>query len=126
MGLEVWRQRARTLEREVYTLYFAYRDPRVPWYARVFVACVVAYVLSPIDLIPDFIPLLGYADELLLIPLAVTAARKMIPAAVMAESQARAERMSNKPVNRAGAAAIVALWIAVAAATAWGVLRILG
>ena len=126
MGLEVWRQRARTLKREVYTLYFAYRDPRVPWYARVFVGCVVAYVLSPIDLIPDFIPLLGYADELLLIPLAVTAARKMIPAAVMAESRARVERMSNKPVNRAGAAAIVALWIALAAATAWGVLRILG
>ncbi len=100
-------------------LYFAYRDPRVPWYARVFVACVVAYVLSPVDLIPDFIPVLGYADELVLVPLAVAAARRMIPAAVMAESQARAETMTHKPVNRVAAAVIVALWIALAAATAW-------
>ncbi len=77
--LEGWRRRARDLKREVYALYFACRDPRVPWYAKVLAAGIVGYAFSPIDLIPDFIPILGYLDDLLLIPLGVMAVRAMIP-----------------------------------------------
>jgi uncharacterized membrane protein YkvA (DUF1232 family) len=124
VGLQHWRDRARTLKREVYTLYFAYRDPRVPWYAKLFAGCVVGYVLSPIDLIPDFIPVLGYLDELILVPLAVLAARRMIPAAIMADAQARAEAMKDKPVNRVAAGVIVVVWLALAAAGIWLVLRV--
>ena len=80
-----WKERARQIKSEIYALYLAYRDPRVPWYARVFAACVVAYAFSPIDLIPDPIPVLGYLDDLVLIPLGVVLARKMIPADVLAE-----------------------------------------
>jgi uncharacterized membrane protein YkvA (DUF1232 family) len=77
--IETWKQRARELQTEVYAMYLAYRDPRVPWYARIFAACVVAYAFSPIDLIPDPIPILGYLDDLMLVPLGVWLARRMIP-----------------------------------------------
>jgi uncharacterized membrane protein YkvA (DUF1232 family) len=117
--LERWKQTARGLEREALALWFACRDSRVPWHARLLALVVVGYALSPIDLIPDFIPVLGYVDELLLVPLAVAAARRMIPAVVMVEAQARAETMTSKPVSRVAAAVIVVLWIALAAATAW-------
>src|SRR5437868_13035767 len=85
-----WKERAREIKSELYALYLAYRDPRVPWYARAFAACVVGYAFSPIDLIPDPIPLIGYLDDLILVPLGIALALKMIPADVMAESRARA------------------------------------
>jgi len=91
-ALETWKARARRLTREVYALSFAVRDPRVPWYAKVAAACVVAYALSPIDLIPDFIPVLGYLDDLVLVPLGVWLVLRLIPAAVLSECRARADR----------------------------------
>ena len=111
--VERWRSRARQLKVETYTLYLAYRDPRVPWYAKAFAACVVAYAFSPIDLIPDFIPVLGYLDDLVLIPLGIALALKMIPAAVLAESRERArERLAGgKPANWAAGGVILALWL---------------
>jgi uncharacterized membrane protein YkvA (DUF1232 family) len=112
---ESWSRRARDLKREVYTLYFACRDPRVPWYAKAFTVVVVAYALSPIDLIPDFIPVLGYLDEMVLIPLAVMAVRAMIPAAVLTECRQRAARLEGKPRNWVAAAVIVAIWLGLAA-----------
>jgi uncharacterized membrane protein YkvA (DUF1232 family) len=115
-GLKRWAGR---LKAELYALYLAYRDPRVPLYARVFAACVVGYAgyaFSPIDLIPDPIPVLGYLDDLVLIPLGVALAIKMIPTAVLAECREKARRdMKERPVNRTAAAVIVALWLSLAA-----------
>ena len=112
-----WHQRVQQLKGEVYALYLAYKDPRVPWYARLWVAIVVGYALSPIDLIPDFIPVVGYLDDLVLIPLGVLLAIKLIPAPVMAECRARAqaEIARNKPTNRAAVVIIIAIWLVVAA-----------
>ena len=97
--------------------YAAYRDPRVPWYARVFAMCVVAYAFSPIDLIPDPIPVLGYLDDLILLPPGIKLALSMIPAEVMAESRVKAQEIirQGKPVNRAAAAVIVVIWLLLAA-----------
>jgi uncharacterized membrane protein YkvA (DUF1232 family) len=110
-----WRERARDLRRDVMALYFACRDPRVPWYAKTFVALLVAYALSPIDLIPDFIPVLGYLDELVLLPLGVFLAVKMIPAELLAEHRERARLASEQPRSWLGAALIIAVWLVVAA-----------
>ncbi len=111
--MEAWKQRARRLKGETYALYLAYRDPRTPWYARIVAAVVVGYAFSPIDLIPDFIPVLGYVDDLILVPFGIWLALKMIPPEVMAESQARAQESlaNSKPVNRAAAVVIVAIWL---------------
>ena len=116
-ALDTWRQRAQHLKTEVYALYLAYRDPRVPWYARAFAACVVAYAFSPLDLVPDFIPVLGYLDDLVLIPLGIALALRMIPPSVLEESREKAQAVmrDGKPVNRVAAVAIIALWLALAA-----------
>ena len=120
MRLDQWRQQARALRREVIALYFAVRDPRVPWYARALAACVVAYALSPIDLIPDPIPVLGYLDDLVLLPLGVLAVRALVPAAVLADCRARASQLASRPRSWVGAAVVVAIWLLVAlAAGAW-------
>src|SRR5579859_5495819 len=105
---EGWKRHARTLKREVYTLYLAYRDPRTPWYGKVFTALVVAYAFSPIDLIPDVIPVIGLLDDMVLVPLGVVIARRMIPPAVMVDARARAEALLNtgKPISWAGAVII--------------------
>ena len=115
--VEAWKQRARQLKTETYALYLAYRDPRVPWYARLFAVCVVGYAFSPIDLIPDPIPVLGYLDDLVLIPLGVALALKMIPPAMMAECREKAQAVMSqgKPTNWVAAAVIVAIWIGLAA-----------
>ncbi|MFN8472962.1 MAG: YkvA family protein [Anaerolineae bacterium] len=115
--IETWKGWARRLKVEVYALYLAYRDPRVPWYARVFALCVVGYAFSPIDLIPDPIPVLGYLDDLVIVPLGVVLALKMIPAEVMAECRAQAQEVmrQGKPVNRVAAVVIAAIWVALAA-----------
>src|SRR3954453_12356452 len=111
--LQTWQQRARQLKRETYALYLALRDPRVPWYARVLGVCIVGYALSPIDLIPDFIPVLGYLDDLILVPLGIALLLKIVPEVVMVECRERAEIMlrDGRPVNRTAAAVIVAIWI---------------
>src|SRR5512144_3435294 len=89
--IQTWRQQARRLKVEAYTLYLAYRDPRVPWYARIFAACVVGYAFSPIDLIPDFIPVLGYLDDLLLVPLGIALTIRLIPPDVLSECREQAK-----------------------------------
>lgn len=115
-----WRQRARQLKAESYALYLAYKDKRTPWYARLFAACVVGYAFSPIDLIPDMIPVLGYLDDLVLIPLGVALALKMIPPEVMADcrEQAQTAMAEGKPVSRVAAVVIVAIWVLLAALVA--------
>jgi uncharacterized membrane protein YkvA (DUF1232 family) len=120
---QVWRDRARGLKREVYALYFAVRDPRVPWYAKALAAFVVGYALSPIDLIPDFIPVLGYLDDLVLVPLGVLAVRAMIPASVLLECREKASQFSEKSTSRVAAVIIVAIWLLVAAALGYWLLR---
>jgi uncharacterized membrane protein YkvA (DUF1232 family) len=124
--LDRWKQQARQLKREVYALYVAYRDPRVPWYARLVAALVVAYAFSPIDLIPDVVPVLGYLDDLLLLPLGIALAIKLIPAAVMVDSRARADAIlqQNKPVNKSAAVVIVLIWIVLAVLAGWLLVRV--
>jgi uncharacterized membrane protein YkvA (DUF1232 family) len=114
--VERWKHRARQLKIETYAVYLAYKDPRVPWYARLFAAGVVAYAFSPIDLIPDPIPVLGYLDDLVLVPLGVALALKMIPENVMAECRERAETAMSegKPTSWKAAAVIVTMWILLA------------
>ena len=109
-----WREKARQLRTEVYVLYLAFRDKRVPWYAKAFVALIVAYALSPIDLIPDFIPVLGYLDDLVLIPAGIYLALKMIPREVLEECRQRAryEPIASKS-KWAAAAIIVLIWLMV-------------
>ena len=114
---------ARRLKVEVYALYLAYRDPRVPWYARVFAAVVVGYAFSPIDLIPDPIPVLGYLDDLILVPLGVALAIKMIPPPVLAECRKKARDTKDRPVNKVAAVVVVVVWIALAALAVWLVAR---
>ena len=111
-----WREKARHLKRETDALYFALRDPRVPWYAKALAAGVVGYAFSPIDLIPDFIPILGYLDELVILPLGVMAVRALIPANVLAECRDRANQVEGKPRNWLAASVIVAVWIALSVA----------
>ena len=115
--LEKLKQHARHLKSETFALYLASRDPRTPWYAKLLVAGIVAYALSPIDLIPDFVPVLGYLDDLVLIPLSITLAIKMIPDSVLAECRARAQEtiQNGKPGSRFAGAVIVVIWLLLAA-----------
>jgi uncharacterized membrane protein YkvA (DUF1232 family) len=118
--LERW---ARKLKVEIYALYLAYRDPRVPWYARVFAALVVGYAFSPIDLIPDVIPVLGYLDDLLIVPLGIALAIRMIPPSVLAECREEARNAKDRPVNKVAAVVVVAIWMALAVSAVWLVAR---
>jgi uncharacterized membrane protein YkvA (DUF1232 family) len=117
MLLENLKQRARSLKAETFALYLAARHPKTPWYAKLVVAGIVAYAFSPIDLIPDFVPILGYFDDLILLPFGIALAIKMIPAPVLAECRAKAHEMlkAGKPVSRAAATVIVMIWLALAA-----------
>ena len=116
-AIGTWQGRARLLKRETYALFLAYRDPRVPWYAKAFAAGVVAYAFSPLDLIPDFVPILGYLDDLILLPLGIALALKMIPPAVMAESRIKAQETlsGERPRNWIVGGIIVAIWLLLAA-----------
>jgi uncharacterized membrane protein YkvA (DUF1232 family) len=115
--LESWKQRARQLKQETYAIYLALRDPRVPWYARLLAACVVGYAFSPIDLIPDVVPVLGYLDDLVIVPLGIMLALKLIPSDVIAECRARSQAVmaEGKPTNWIAAGVIVAIWLLLAA-----------
>jgi uncharacterized membrane protein YkvA (DUF1232 family) len=116
---------ARQLKQDTYALYLAVRDPRTPWYAKAFAALVAGYAFSPIDLIPDFIPIAGYLDDVILVPLGIYLALKMIPPEVLAECRARAEqnRPGRKPRNWIAAVAIVTIWVLLAFVTVKLVLR---
>jgi uncharacterized membrane protein YkvA (DUF1232 family) len=105
------RQWARALKRDVLTLYLAVRDPRVPWYAKLVAGCVVAYALSPIDLIPDFIPVLGYLDDLILLPLGIALAVRLIPPDLLEEHRKEASVLATRPTSRVGAVVIVVFWL---------------
>jgi len=124
--LEEWKQKARQLKLEILAIYLAYRDPRVPWYARIFAACVVGYAFSPIDLIPDPIPILGYLDDLVLVPLGIALALKMIPAEVITESRVKARQMldQGKPVSWVAAVVVVAIWLCLAALAVVMIVRV--
>jgi uncharacterized membrane protein YkvA (DUF1232 family) len=115
---------ARRLKAETLALYLAARDPRTPWYARLLVAAIVAYALSPIDLIPDFVPVLGLLDDAILLPLGIALALRMIPADVMADARGRAqaELAGETPRSRAAAVVVIAIWlvaIALTSVVAW-------
>lgn len=118
----------RDLRRELHALYLAAKDPRVPWYAKALAAFVVAYALSPIDLIPDFIPLIGLLDDLVVVPLGIVAARRMIPAPILTELRARAdERQLARPQRKLWTVvAIIALtWFVIVVGLIWLLARFL-
>ncbi len=114
--LERLKQHTSRLKAETHALFLAARHPGTPWYAKLLVAAIVAYALSPIDLIPDFIPVIGYLDDLVLIPLGIALAIRLVPSAVLAECRERAARATanGRPVSRAAAIVIVLLWLALA------------
>jgi uncharacterized membrane protein YkvA (DUF1232 family) len=114
---------ARAIKRDVHAVYLASRDPRVPWYAKALGVCIAAYALSPIDLIPDFIPVLGYLDDAILLPLGVLLVVWMIPKDVMAEHRAAAAAAAERPTSTGGAMVIVAVWIALTVIAGWLVYR---
>jgi uncharacterized membrane protein YkvA (DUF1232 family) len=120
-----WKERVKTLKRETFTLYLAWRHPRVPWYAKLLALIVVGYALSPIDLIPDFIPVLGYLDDFVLIPLGVLLVMRLIPSDVLDECRRQSDQRIGKMarVGKIAAAVVVGLWILAAALIVWLVLR---
>ncbi len=118
--LQAW---AREIKRDVHALYLAARDPRVPWYAKAVALAVAAYALSPIDLIPDFIPVVGYLDDLIIVPLGIVLAVRLIPADILAEHRATAIEAGKRPTSRTAAVVIVAIWIGLALVTLGATLR---
>lgn len=111
MMLDDLRRWARLLKRQVMVLWFACRHPRTPWLPKLIALCVVAYALSPIDLIPDFIPVLGYLDDLLLLPLGIWLALRLMPTALLEECRQQAAQQTPRPVNRVAAGVIVLIWL---------------
>ena len=115
-GLKIW---AGTAKRDVAALWIASHDPQVPIGAKIVAGVAVAYALSPIDLIPDFIPVLGYFDDLILVPTGLWLAIRLVPPALMTEFRSRAETLDQLPSSRTAAIAVVIIWIAVMAAILW-------
>ena len=119
------RRRPSLVERnavETHAVWLAARDPRTPWHARALGLLVAAYALSPIDLIPDFIPVLGLIDDAILVPAGIWLFARMVPPPVMAEHRAAAEAAAERPRSRAGLVIVLAIWLALALA-AWSLLR---
>ncbi len=114
--IKVW---ARAIKTDVHAVYLAARDPRMPWLAKVLAIAVTAYALSPIDLIPDFIPVLGYLDDLLIVPLGIWLVVRLIPDEVLAEYRIKASEATKRPISKAGMTAIIVLWIASALLMSW-------
>ncbi|KHF35395.1 hypothetical protein CM49_02444 [Paenibacillus sp. P1XP2] len=114
--LEKAKRKAREIKRNIFVLFLAYKDPRVSWYAKLFTIVVVAYAFSPIDFIPDFIPVLGYIDDLIIVPLGITLALKMIPTSVIEDCRIRAEEIgkNGKPKNWVTGAIIILVWLLLA------------
>jgi uncharacterized membrane protein YkvA (DUF1232 family) len=123
--IEKIKRRAAELKRDAIALTIAARDPRVPWYAKVFMGLVVAYAFSPIDLIPDFIPVFGYLDDLIIIPLGIALSLKMMPAQVMIDARLKAEDMLQQkgPASRAGAVLVIAIWLIMVTLIIWFIRR---
>jgi uncharacterized membrane protein YkvA (DUF1232 family) len=126
MNWQAWKRRAQQLSSYTYTLYLAYRHPRTPWYAKVFAALIVGYVFSPIDPIPDFIPGVGLLDEMVVVPIGVLLAAKMIPQDVfeVCTEKAREVAEGEKPVSRIAAVVIVAVWLMCVALAVFLALRV--
>ena len=120
------KSRAISLRRDVYALYIAAKDPRVPWYAKVFMSLVLAYAFSPIDLIPDFIPVFGYLDDLIVVPLGISLTLKMIPPQVMFEARQQAEDSlrQKEPISRVGGIMVIIIWLIILAAVIWLIARL--
>jgi uncharacterized membrane protein YkvA (DUF1232 family) len=110
---------ARVIKRDVHALYLASRDPRVPWYAKALAVAVAGYALSPIDLIPDFIPVLGYLDDLVIVPLGILLVIRLIPPQIMAEHRKTAELAQARPTSRTASVVIVCIWVACIALGGW-------
>ena len=115
-SIKLW---ARTIKRDVVALWIAARDPRVPWHAKAVAGAVAAYALSPIDLIPDFIPVLGYLDDVIIVPLGILLAVRLVPAPLMATFREQAIRREGRPKSYWAMAAIVAIWLAAAVWLLW-------
>ena len=110
---------ARGLKRDVHAIYLAARSPRVPWHAKIIAIAVAGYALSPVDLIPDFIPVLGYVDDLIIVPLGIWLVLSLIPEEVMAECRAVADEAATRPQSRPAAMMIIAIWILGTATLGW-------
>src|SRR5712691_6320644 len=110
---------ARGVKRDVHAIYLAGRDPRVPWYAKAMAALVAGYALSPLDLIPDFIPVVGYLDDVILVPVGILLVIRLIPSEIMAEHRATATAALDRPVSRGAAIAIICIWVAAVALSGW-------
>jgi uncharacterized membrane protein YkvA (DUF1232 family) len=110
--IRILKQKAKELKTEIYALYLVYKDPRVPWYKKAFIFIIIAYAINPLDLIPDFIPVLGYLDDLIIIPLGIYLALKMIPKEILKECREKARREPIKMKTRwVVAAIIVFIWL---------------
>jgi uncharacterized membrane protein YkvA (DUF1232 family) len=126
MNLETWKWRARELTAQTYALYLAFLHPRTPWYAKVFAALVVGYVFSPVDPIPDFIPVVGLLDEMVVVPIGVALATKLVPPEVFVECREKARGVAEdeKPVSRVAAVVVVAVWLLFVALAVFLALRV--
>ncbi len=116
-----FRDRAHALRVDAHAVWLSARDPRVPWYAKLLGILVTGYALSPIDLIPDFVPVLGLLDDAILIPAGIWLMLRLIPDDIFAEHRAAAEIASHRPVSRIGATIVVLLWLAILASLAWSI-----
>lgn len=112
------RERARQLKRDILALYLASRDPRTPWYAKAFAGVIVAYAVSPLDLIPDFVPVLGYLDDLVIIPAGLMLSLKLIPPPVLTECREEPQLMAERPTSRVGIVVVVSVWLSAVVPTA--------
>ena len=114
MGISSWKEKAKRLKTDTYALYWAFKDRRTPWYAKAFIILIVAYALSPVDLIPDFIPVIGYLDDLILVPAGIYLAIKMVPCTVINECRQKAasEKVDSK-TKWAVTAIIIMVWLLV-------------
>jgi uncharacterized membrane protein YkvA (DUF1232 family) len=123
--IERARQWARLVKRDTHAIYLAARDPRVPWYAKALAFCVAGYALSPIDLIPDFVPIVGYLDDVIIVPLGIVLVVKLIPPEIMAEHRSLAAAAQDRPVSRGAAIVIGVLWAVCTFLFAWFCYRFL-
>ncbi len=113
MDIKLWKTKSKQLKSEIYALYLAYKHPRTPWYAKVLAVLILGYALSPIDLIPDFIPVIGYLDDLIIVPAGITLLIKIIPRDILEECRAKAQSdlSKRKPKNWIAAVIIVLIWL---------------
>jgi uncharacterized membrane protein YkvA (DUF1232 family) len=121
--LDKLRNWSRSIKRDVHALYLASRDPHVPWYAKALAVAVAGYALSPVDLIPDFVPVLGYLDDVIIVPLGILLAVRLIPPEIMAQHRDLAEAAQERPVSPAAGAVIVCIWVASIALVGWLIYR---